>query len=78
MMEHFEHVVELIREERKAQKGKGKTDYHEDGDWLSILVYYLGQATKRMFAGEGVNTEFLVKALAVGIAWLEQACFIDA
>lgn len=60
----------LEREIVLGQEGKGKAMSNSDGIWLSILVDYLGRATKRIFAGEGVNGLMLMKALAVGISWL--------
>lgn len=55
---------EIIREQM------GKSFNHSDGIWLSILIDYLGRATRRIYSGQGVDKRMLIKVLAVGVAWL--------
>lgn len=76
--EHTSRVLELIAEEREEQHASGKEDNHGWATWLILFSDYCGRvatALCKLTFGTEKDQKFLeralVKALAVGTAWLE-------
>lgn len=65
-------IFNLISEQRDRQDAKGKSFEHSDAVWCTILNDYLGRAVSKCYTGEQADMEMLAKALAVGVAWMEQ------
>jgi len=72
-----ESVYLLIDAERAKQKEKEKPEHHPWATWFMILADYVGRVSKALwsltFSG-GTHDDILVplvKAVSIGIAWLE-------
>lgn len=68
----YDNIFQLITDELDNQESKGKSFSHPESIWATIVMDYLGRTVRRLFAGEKADHESLVKALAVGVAWLEE------
>ncbi len=68
-MSNRQNIYNAIEEEiTRGQRDKSFS--HTDGVWLAILIDYLGRATRRIYAGKGVDKVMLIKVLAAGVSWL--------